>query len=304
MTTGYYFSIGNVIIDDIILPDGASRMGRLGGGAVHAVMGMRVWNKRVGLAAPVGADFASSRQLADLAGHFDLAGLKVRSQPTPRAWQLFETDGTRNEVFRTSFAEMLAICLSPSELPAFYDPPAGVHLHCSPQEVPLWVAALRQRGCELILWEPWDGFCIAENLAEFFRYAALVDVVSPNLDEARHLTGLQPPEQVLQALTAGPGARIAALRMGASGSLVADSSGNFFRIPAYPVAAPVDVTGAGNAYCGGFIVGLAESGSLQQAGWQGGVSASFALHQFGALYPLDGLAEEAGRRLAWYRQNG
>lgn len=302
MTTGFYLSIGNVIIDDIILPDGTSRMSRLGGGAVHAVMGMRVWHSRVGLAAPVGSDFGGD-QLAELAEHFDLSGLCYRSAPTPRAWQLFETDGTRNEVFRTSFAEMLAICLNPRELPAVYDPPAGVHLHCSPQEVPLWSAALRQRGCRMILWEPWDGFCIAENLAEFSRYAALVDAVSPNLDEARHLTGLQSPEQIIHFLVAEQGVKVAALRMGAAGSLVADSSERIHRIPIYPGPAPVDVTGAGNAYCGGFIVGLVESGDLRQAGWCGGVSASLALRQFGALYPLAGVEAEAARRLAWYRQN-
>ncbi len=37
----------------------------------------------------------------------------------------------------------------------------------------------------------------------------------------------------------------------------------------------VDVTGAGNAYCGGFVVGLARSGDLLQAGCSGAVSASF-----------------------------
>ena len=38
-----YLSIGIVFIDDIILPDGESCMERLGGGAVHAIMGMRLW---------------------------------------------------------------------------------------------------------------------------------------------------------------------------------------------------------------------------------------------------------------------
>jgi sugar/nucleoside kinase (ribokinase family) len=60
----------------------------------------------------------------------------------------------------------------------------------------------------------------------------------------------------------------------------------------------VDVTGAGNAYCGGFLVGLAETGDLAQAGRYGAVSASFALAQFGAMFPLDDLRDRAEQRLS------
>ena len=82
-----------------------------------------------------------------------------------------------------------------------------------------------------------------------------------------------------------------------------DTVSNLFEVPAYPVKHIVDVTGAGNAYCGGFVYGLATTGDALQAGWYGGVSASLALHQFGALYPLDGLKETAQARLDWYRQH-
>ena len=119
--TGYFISIGNIIIDDIILPDGSSRMGTLGGGATHAVMGMRIWTEQVGLVTPVGADFGGD-QLAGLAERFDLHGLVVRPHdPTPRAWQFFETDGTRNEIFRTSYEGMAAMNPQPEDLPAFYE---------------------------------------------------------------------------------------------------------------------------------------------------------------------------------------
>jgi ribokinase len=68
-------------------------------------------------------------------------------------------------------------------------------------------------------------------------------------------------------------------------------------VPAVPVAGIVDVTGAGNAYCGGFLVGLAETGDLGQAGRYGAVSASFALEQFGATFALEGLRARAEQRL-------
>ena len=299
--TGYFISIGNIIIDDIILPDGSSRMGTLGGGATHAVMGMRIWTDQVGLVTPVGVDFGGD-QLFGLAERFDLHGLVVRPHdPTPRAWQLFETDGTRNEVFRTSYEGMAAMNPQPEDLPAFYTDLAGVHLHCAPQDVTRWAPVLRQRGNPFILWEPWDPFCAPQHRQAFHENCRLVDAVSPNLGEARHLTGLSDPLEVAAALL-DFGAPLAVLRMGAAGSLLAHRDGRRIFIPAYPPPSIVDVTGAGNAFCGGFIFGLVQTGDLQRAGWYGGVSASMALGQFGAVYPLAGAREEAQRRLGWYER--
>jgi sugar/nucleoside kinase (ribokinase family) len=300
--TGYFISIGNIIIDDIILPDGSSRMGTLGGGATHAVMGMRIWTEHVGLVTPVGTDFGGD-QLAGLAERFDLHGLVVRPHdPTPRAWQLFETDGTRNEIFRTSYEGMAAMNPQPEDLPAFYSNLAGVHLHCAPQDVARWVPVLRQRGNPIILWEPWDPFCAPEHRETFREFSPLVDIVSPNLKEGRHLTGLIDPADVVHCLQ-DYGAPLGVLRMGAEGSLVSGYQRELYPIPACCVERIVDVTGAGNAFCGGFIVGLALTGDLQRAGWYGGVSASMALGQFGAVYPLAGAREEAQRRLGWYESS-
>ena len=91
--------------------------------------------------------------------------------------------------------------------------------------------------------------------------------------------------------------RVAVLRMGEAGSLVAGQGEAPVAVPAVPVSRIVDVTGAGNAYCGGFLVGLAETGDLGQAGRYGAVSASFALEQFGAMFALESLRSRAEQRL-------
>src|SRR5262249_52314483 len=110
------------------------------------------------------------------------------------------------------------------------------------------------------------------------------------------LTGLDDPRRILTALLdAGP--RVVVLRLGEAGSLVAGQDGRAVAVPACPVARVVDVTGAGNAHCGGFLLGLAQTGDLGQAGRYGAVSASFALEQFGAVFPLEGLRARAEQRL-------
>lgn len=295
-----FISIGTIIIDDIVLPDGAKKMGILGGGLTHAAMGMRVWSENVGLVSGVGADFKGDF-MALLETYFDVRGLGVyEDEPTPRAWQRFDADGTRNEFFQTDFEKMKDLIPEPEALPKAYSPLTGVHLHCPPEDVIRWVSELREKGCDNILWEPWDDFCVPENEKLFGENSAKVDIVSPNLREGRLLTGLNDPEEVVIRLKEY-GAPIAILRMAEDGSLIADKKGNLHWLPSYPVEDIVDVTGAGNAYCGGFIIGYYRTGDVKEAGWYGGVSASMALHQFGALYPLGDIQQRAKKRLAWYQ---
>lgn len=294
----WLISIGSVIIDDIILPDGQSRMAALGGGATHAVMGMRVWWDRVGLVSAVGEDFPS-QLWDDLAAHVDLQGVLTRTCKTPRAWQLFETDGTRNEVFRTSFEEMAAQIPTPQEFPEAYRSLKGVHLHCSPDHVETWVAFLRSFADPFILWEPWDTFCVSQNWQRFCQLAKLVNCVSPNLSEAQQLTQLDDPEKIAERVLE-EGVQMLALRMGEQGSLLATREGLRLNLPPAKPQCTVDVTGAGNAYCGGLIAGMAQYGDVVRAGCMAAVSASFALEQFGALYSLDGLRQRAQQRLHNY----
>jgi sugar/nucleoside kinase (ribokinase family) len=293
---GPFLSIGSVVIDDIVLPDGRSRMGMLGGGATHAAMGMRVWSPAVALLAALGEDLPEAER-GQLARAVDLRGLARGDAPAPRAWQLYEHDGRRTHVDRTPPSLFMARCPRPDELPAEYAGARGVRLECdAPDPLREWLARLRAAGCARVLWEPWNVFCRPENRALFGRLAPLLDVFSPNLLQARRLTGREDPRDVLTALL-DAGVRVAVLRMGAAGSLVAARGEAPVAVPAVSVSRIVDVTGAGNAYCGGFLVGLAETGDLGQAGRYGAVSASFALEQFGALFELADLRERAEQRL-------
>ncbi|HET9220875.1 MAG TPA: PfkB family carbohydrate kinase, partial [Roseiflexaceae bacterium] len=124
-----------------------------------------------------------------------------------------------------------------------------------------------------------------------------VDLFSPDLGEGQMLTGEQAPERILDKLV-GWGGRLVALRMGAQGSLVATADGARYHVPAVP-ATIVDVTGAGNAYCGGFLVGLGSRLGVAEAAARAAVSASFALEQFGVPPFTAEKQAEAARRLAW-----
>jgi ribokinase len=93
------------------------------------------------------------------------------------------------------------------------------------------------------------------------------------------------------------GARCVVLKLGARGQYVYDTAGRQrWHVPAYPVDV-VDVTGAGDSYCGGFLAGLGQTDDPLEAALRGSVSASFVVEGLGALYALERGLEEAGARL-------
>ena len=286
-----FISVGSVIIDDIVLPDGTTHMGCLGGGGTHAVMGMRVWSEQVGLVANIGYDFPPCL-MDKLKKAFDVRGLIKLDAKTTRAWQLFETDGTRREVMRSDLQDFAQLEANINDFPDVFDDLQGVHLHTESNQVALWEPFLRQRGNPFIMWEPWQRDCVPENCDKLADILPLVDCVSPNLEEARLMLGLDNIEDILKKYLEY-GAKRVVIREGARGSTYADSWDNFIRVPTAKFDKIVDQTGAGNAYCGGLVVGLVQSNGPRKALCRAAVSASFPLEQFGALFSLENIKQRA-----------
>ncbi len=294
-----FIAIGSIIIDDIVDPMGKSSMGVLGGGASHAVAGMRVWSEQTAMVSVIGEGFPETAwdQLTDLA---NVNGVIKRPALQPRAWQLFEPDGTRNEVFRTDFTIFRDIPIRPDEFPPAFASAKGVFLQTDTADrAKAWVTHLRRLNPEMILlWEPWEIFYTPENLANFQRVAPLFDIVSPNSDEASWMFGETDPQKQANLLFEC-GVRCLALRLGAAGSIVGTAS-KTHHIPAIKVPV-IDETGAGNSYNGGFLVGYIQSnGNPLTAGQYGSVSATFALAQLGLAQLGPDTQRVAQERLAGF----
>ncbi len=89
-----------------------------------------------------------------------------------------------------------------------------------------------------------------------------VDYFMPSMEEAAALSGATDPDAIADHFLAlGVGTCI--FKWGAQGSFVKGRAGRF-RVPAFRVEV-VDTTGCGDAYCGGFVAGLALGASVQEA---------------------------------------
>lgn len=81
-----------------------------------------------------------------------------------------------------------------------------------------------------------------------------LDYFLPNNDEVYQLTGLTDMAQAAE-LFADKGVKNVIIKMGAEGSLLRKQDGTLVKTPIFPVQA-VDSTGAGDAFCSGFMAGL------------------------------------------------
>lgn len=297
-----YVTFSNLIIDDIVFPDGRTAMNTLGGAGMHALVGMRLWNGRLACAATIGQDLDPRHVHALQQFGVDCAGLTVRDgYPTARAWQVFEANDLRIEVFRTSLDSFLSHMIREGDLPPHYRQAKGFHLIWGslPQLAEL-IHSLRRTNPAMVLAFELTPQQEHEPADHFKQVLPHVSLFSPNLAEATAVSGLTHPSDMADLFLAW-GAPLVAIRMGAEGSLVKTREGEMWRLTAVAPTQLIDVTGAGNSYLGGFLTGLGDGLSPFEASLRAAVSASFALEQVGLPTWTTPPRAEIGRRLAWAR---
>ncbi|MGQ9851689.1 MAG: carbohydrate kinase family protein [Aggregatilineaceae bacterium] len=272
-----------IILDDIVFPDGTTRMGVLGGGGPQTAWGMAAAlrsGERVGLVAGVGRDL-DERLLAPLiAAGIDLTGVRVTELPTPRAWQVTEADGRRTQVWRVPLESLgRQLARRWDVLPEAYRAAQHFHwgIHPDDPAAPAFAAELTARGRRVSLepFRPPQRPLDDEALRALLTACA---VFSPNWDEATNLTGLIDYRAMLERFRT-LGGQILALRRGVDGADVWDlRAGRGVRVPAVQTQV-VDAVGAGNAFCGALLAHLDEG--LGEAACHAVVVASYLVEQVG-----------------------
>src|ERR1051325_568364 len=134
-------------------------------------------------------------------------------------------------------------------------------------------------------------------LLELLRH---IDILMVNDSEARELSGDWNIYRAAQWIL-GRGPTPVVVRQGEHGALLVDKQGTF-KVPAYPLEAVFDPTGAGDAFAGGFMAYLASVDdtsppALRRAMVYGAAMGSFAVEAFGIqgfdkVTPADVRSEE------------
>ena len=113
--------------------------------------------------------------------------------------------------------------------------------------------------------------------------AGLADYFFPSIEDARALSGLEPPEANID-WAHRLGARTVFLKLGSEGVIVSDGAKRD-RIAGHKVNA-VDATGAGDCFCGTTLARLCAGDSAFEAARYANAAAALATTGFGAVAPL------------------
>jgi sugar/nucleoside kinase (ribokinase family)/fructoselysine-6-P-deglycase FrlB-like protein len=296
--------VGNLTIDDVILPTGEATMASLGGNAIHAATAARLWQLGVGIVARVGEDFPAEALDRLRAAGLDTGGMAPIDGPTVRNWVIYEEDGRRHWIYRTAPERRLEVAPRPDDLPEAWTAPgrdAVVHVAAMPiAAAAAIVTHLRRARADtgaagrlritLDTHEAWDA-----GRDDVLALARDVDVFIPSREELAAVLGYDDPERGIAELVAG-GVASVLVKCGADGALVAGGSGPTTAVPAAQVEV-ADVTGAGDAFCGGVAAGLALGDDLLAATRRGAATAGAAVRSRGSLRLLGSAARGAAERL-------
>jgi sugar/nucleoside kinase (ribokinase family) len=314
---------GCLTTDNVVTATGDALPQVFGGSCLYAALGARVWSDRVGVVSRYGTGY-SEAPIDLLRGlGVDTSGIRKLAVPHGRNVAFaYRADGSRTRAIPPALIERIpfeerARFLDTSLLPEAGErwrqfapdgddaPPewwhgaVGVHSAYMPVTKHRHIAetARRTRGKAISIqvdswWhDPSDPE--VEPLGPLFRR---IDALLPSEADVEAFHPGAPLAQTAHALL-DAGAGTVVLKLGASGCQVFTRTGGLIaEIPVVDVVAR-DPTGAGDAFCGGFLAGMHVSNDVVTAARYGAVSASFAVEAPG----LTGLAERsrkaAGDRL-------
>ncbi|MFI1399802.1 carbohydrate kinase family protein [Streptomyces sp. NPDC020681] len=262
--SGGLLVIGDVVTDVVArhsapLTHGTDTAARIrilpgGAGANAACWAARWGSPDVRLLGRVGRDEAAWHE-----ERLRTAGVRpvlVLDDEVPTATVIALVDATAERTFLTDSGAVLRI--SPADWsPSLLDGIGQLHLSGyllfadpSRQLALLALKSARSRGIPVSVDPASAGFIGELGVERTLEALDGVDVLFPNADEARLLTGLPDPSEAAAALSRR--VPLTVVTLGADGALVAESGEVTARVPAVPAVA-VDSTGAGDAFTGAFL---------------------------------------------------
>jgi sugar/nucleoside kinase (ribokinase family) len=289
---------GNLTIDDLVFPDGSTRWAVPGGSAVYAAMGISLWTGHAIIVAPIGADYP----VEALDKCIDLSRCR-RVPRTLRNWGLYEEDGRRHFVSRNVTRNWSEFSPKPTDATSSHS--TAAHIAPMPHDIAIGlIRELRKAGTLSISLDLDDHDLLGKtNLDAVIELLREVDLFLPGHQDALAIfPDVGPLECLLRLRALAPDVTLIAMKCGAEG-VIAHVAGarEWIHIPAVPVEL-VDVTGAGDAFCGGVLAGFTEENDPIEALLYGAVSASFCIEGLGFAGLAAATEEKANARLMTLRQ--
>jgi hypothetical protein len=331
-----FITIGNFSIDNVVSADGRVALRKIGGNSVFSAIGARYWSQDVGIATTIPLNYPVDWLEELAAGGIDLGGVRrVPPAVELEEWFFYRPDGSRKDRLYARYDDYAYLAdrqtplskshveqmisdmenntmrgvsladfrsqnpISIEVVPDFYYPIRACHLAPNHFEVHRsLVKFLKQQGVFVSLDPaPYTSQVPAEDLADLLSH---VDVFLPSEKELSVICpdlGMEEAIRWLSKLTP-----LVVAKLGEDGVIIYNRSKNQqLHFPAYPTKV-TDLTGAGDSFCGGFMVGMVETGDPVQAAQYGIVSASLNIEAYSLKEKMLPTRAHAAKRLRLFRE--
>jgi sugar/nucleoside kinase (ribokinase family) len=297
--------VGSIAYDSVRTPFG-ERERMLGGAAVHFALAARFFDE-VRVVGPVGADFGEEDLDVMRARGVDVSDVERIAQGRTFFWRgeygwdlnTRETLDTQLGVFegfrpklseRSRASEVLFLANIQPELQREVRAQLPHARFVALDSMNLWIETAREELVAAIS----EVDCVILNDAELRQLTGRPNLLSA----AREVLSWQPATEALR------GPRVIVAKQGEYGAALVTREG-FFALPAYPLEAVIDPTGAGDTFAGGLVGYIAANGGdgeigdelLRRAMAYATVLASFNVEEFGTERLQRLGREEIGGRL-------
>jgi sugar/nucleoside kinase (ribokinase family) len=326
-----FIIIGRLTRDYLLPPEGQPLLDSPGGSLLHAAGGLAVWDARLGLVGRVGEEYPRQwlKEL-DQRG-WDISGIRIqagaldqrsflaysesfeasrnnpvshfarRGIPFPKALLGFQPPHDSQAVLGAPSVDPTEPVLA--DIPPEYLYAGALHI------CPLGLSAHLQfmdalRGAlRAVTLEPSKIYMMPAFLREVRGLVNGLTAFLPSLEEITSLFWGQTNDPWEMAAVIGEfGCEYVVIKCGLHGQLLYDAVNHRrWEIPAYP-ARLTDPTGAGDAFCGGFLAGYRKNFDPLEGALCGNVSASLAIEGSGPFYPLDVVPGLVEARLSALRE--
>jgi len=314
-----FLIFGQLTREYLLPPKGEPRLDVAGGSLLYAAAGLRVWESDIGLVGRVGNDYPREWLNHCIARGLDTRGIRILSKNLDVREFLAYTESFEvsriNPVSHFSRRQLTF----PKSLLGYHPPDEkkksdaesalivtdipGDYLYARaallcPMDLMTQthlMAGLKRGSVHTFILDPAPASMRPKARRELPALLNGVTVFLPSQEELQNLFwGATHDLWEMAEAVSMYGCDYVVIKCGARGQLLyVPGNKRKWEIPAYP-ARIADPTGAGYAFCGGFLAGYCKNFDPLEGVLYGNVSASLKLEGSGAFYPLDvmpGLAE-------------
>jgi len=321
-----YIIAGRLTREYLLPPEGQALLDRPGGNLLYASGGLAAWTKEIGLLGRVDEDYPQEWLIEMEERGFDIGGINRLPQKVDMRSFIAYTDSQErsqsNPVAhfarrQLTFPKSLLgytpredqskddrkpdpMAPSPLDIPKDFRDVPCVHLCPMPfANHNQLVRVFRGDAARTLSLDPSPGYMAPEFWRDLRQMLKEVTIFMPSENEMRSLFWEETHDVWQMAgMICENGPRLVVIKRGTHGQYLYDSaSKQRWELPAYPASRPADPTGAGDAFCGGFLAGFHITNDPVQAALYGNISASLKIEGSGPFYPLEVMPGLAQARL-------